>query len=125
MLCISSSENKKVFTLNYNMKNCKLILLPAVFILLGLSFTSCSKVNSNSDSLYVPSNSDVTSTASLKDLQDGRVLYVNNCGDCHSYYMPESYSSGQWTSILASMAPRTSLTSQQVQLVKKYVTKGK
>ena len=87
--------------------------------------TGCQKNTANSGSLYTPTSADVTALASLKDLQDGRALYVNNCGECHGFYLPENYSPSQWTSILNSMAPRTGMSDAQKKLVKKYVTKGK
>jgi mono/diheme cytochrome c family protein len=63
--------------------------------------------------------------ATLSDLQQGRTLYISHCGQCHDLYLPENFSASQWRSILPNMAPRTSLTSAEVQLVTKYVTKGK
>jgi hypothetical protein len=93
-------------------------------IIVFIALNSCQKNNPDSSQLYVPSTSDATATATLKDLQDGRALYINNCGACHSYYLPENYSASQWRSIISSMAPRTSLSSSQVALVTKYVTKG-
>lgn len=75
--------------------------------------------------LYVPTTSDVTSSASLQDLQTGKALYINNCASCHQLYLPDNYPSAQWNSIMMSMAPRTSLTSSQVALVTKYLTRGK
>ncbi|MBK7215171.1 MAG: hypothetical protein IPH88_18160 [Bacteroidales bacterium] len=102
----------------------KSILLPSAILLLAV--TACTKeAATTSDSLYVPTSSDVTSTASLDELQQGRTLYISNCASCHSLYLPESYSAARWRSILPTMTPRTSLSSTQVALVTKYLTKGK
>jgi len=106
------------------MKRLNLIGLFGVGMILFVS--SCKKDTlTATDSLYVPSTSDVTTTATLADLQSGRTLYVNRCGSCHNLYSPDSYSSANWSSILASMAPKASLTSTEKSLVLKYVTRGK
>ncbi len=101
-------------------------LVMAASMILALSFTSCKKDSSiTTDSMYVPASADVTASATLSDLQNGRTLYINNCAGCHSLYIPESYTPSQWSSILPNMTPKTSLTASEVALVKKYVTKGK
>jgi cytochrome c5 len=96
-----------------------------VFLLLALSgslaITSCSK---SSSAPYVPAATDVTATATLAQLQQGRTLFVNNCERCHSLYMPENYTAAQWRSILPGMTGRTSLTTADILLLTKYVTKG-
>lgn len=94
-------------------------------LILGSGFLwSCSKVGGGTGNLYTPTNADVTANATLEELQQGRTLYINNCGRCHSLVSPDDYTPGAWNSILASMTPKTSLTSAQVTLVKKYVTRG-
>lgn len=96
--------------------------LSVLIILLGFS-VSCSK--NSSSNLYQPTSADVTATATLTDLQQGRSLYVNYCGQCHYLYSPDDYSPTAWKSILSSMAPRTGMNSSEVTLVTKYVTRGK
>ena len=96
----------------------KLILLVVVSGLFA-----CSKSTSSS-SLYTPTSSDATSTATLADLQQGRTLYINNCGRCHGLYSPDTYTPAQWKSVIPNMAANTSMTSSQVTLVTKYVTRG-
>ncbi|MCB0495478.1 MAG: hypothetical protein KDC79_05050 [Cyclobacteriaceae bacterium] len=85
---------------------------------------ACNQDTVNTSSLYVPTNDDVTSTATLDELQQGRDLYINYCGDCHKLYTPESYSVAQWQNIVPDMARKTNLTSAETELVLKYVTKG-
>ncbi len=92
-----------------------------------LFINACKKDTSavSTDSIYVPATSDVTTTASLAELQQGRTLYVNSCGACHGLYTPDNFTPSGWTGIMASMARRTSLSPSDVALVKKYVTRGK
>ena len=98
-----------------------LFFLVAVLFLTG----SCKKDLGSSSSLYTPTAADVTATATLAQLQQGRGLYSGNCSSCHGLYIPENYTPAQWGSILNSMAPRTGMSASQVLLVSKYVTKGK
>ena len=93
-----------------------------LFFVLALVW-SCTKQN-DTGYLYVPTEADTTATASLKDLQAGRTLYINNCGSCHYLYSPDDFSSQSWKSIIPTMAPRTSLSSSQVSQLTKYLTRG-
>jgi len=85
----------------------------------------CKKDPGGSGSSYTPTTADVTATATLAELQQGRTLYLNNCNNCHALYMPEAYSPSQWKTVLGLMAPKTGMTSSQILLVTKYVSKGK
>jgi hypothetical protein len=96
----------------------------SVLILSAGFLCSCSKAGGGAGNLYTPTNADVTVNATLAELQQGRTLYINNCGKCHSLISPDDYTPTDWNSILASMAPKTSMNSSQVTLVKKYVTRG-
>jgi hypothetical protein len=87
-------------------------------------FASCSKTDSTSN-LYTPTTADTTANATLAELQQGRTLYISNCGKCHSLHSPDDYSVSSWKSIMSRMAPNTSMNSSQVLLVTKYVCKGK
>ncbi len=98
-----------------------LVLGALVFILNG-----CSKnLNTDTSSLYTPSATDVTSTATLADLQAGRSVFINSCGRCHNLYSPDAYSAASWKTIIPNMAPRANLSSTETLQVTKYVTRGK
>lgn len=107
------------------MKTFKLEHLWFFIAIILLPLMSCKKNAADSSNLYVPTSADVTANATLQELKDGRALYINNCGACHNLYTPESFSPAQWNNILASMTPKTNLSPQQIDLVTKYVTKGK
>lgn len=108
------------------MRKIKNYQLPLFFAAILFLTGSCKKdLGGSSSSLYTPTAADVTSSATLADLQQGRSLYSSNCNSCHGLYMPESYSSAQWRSVMGSMAPRTRMTASQILLVTKYVTRGK
>ena len=99
----------------------------AGFIFLGslLFFSSCKKDTITPSSVYVPTAADVTTTATLAQLQQGRTIFVSSCGQCHGLYSPDSYSASSWQSIVPNMAARAGLSAANANLVLKYVTRGK
>ncbi|NVO11574.1 MAG: hypothetical protein HXX16_16545 [Bacteroidales bacterium] len=103
----------------------KRYVLLIVTIAILFAIEGCNKTNTDIGSLYTPTSADVTANATLQELQQGRTLYINNCGICHGLYSPDSYTPTQWKSILSNMVPRTNMTSSQTQLVTKYVCRGK
>lgn len=96
-----------------------------LIIVVAILFSSCQKSAVGSSSLYVPTTADVTSTATLDQLTQGRSIYVNNCGRCHSLYSPDTFVASAWQSIVPNMASRAGLTAAEETLVLKYVTRGK
>jgi hypothetical protein len=107
------------------MKTKKTLFLSASFLTMLFLISGCTKTTNDTSSLYIPSASDVTANATLQELQQGRELYVNYCNRCHGLYTPENYTPTQWKSILSNMGPRTTMTSSDILLVTKYVSKGK
>lgn len=92
----------------------------------SFSLASCSKDSSaNTSDLYLPAAGDATANATLQELQQGRVIYVDNCGSCHGLYSPDDFSASQWSGIMNSMAPEAGLSSGDKSLALKYVTRGK
>jgi mono/diheme cytochrome c family protein len=92
----------------------------AMLVLIG----GCSKNIVDTSSLYAPTNANVTANATLQELQQGRTLYIANCNSCHTLVAPDNYMPSQWKSIMSSMAPKTSMSASDIQLVTKYVSKG-
>ena len=93
-----------------------------IALLVAVVFASCSKTSTSA--VYVPAPADVTVNATLAELDQGRTLYVNNCGRCHGLYSPDDFTASQWRSILPGMTPKVGFTSAQTSLVTKYVTRG-
>ena len=99
--------------------------------ILVLSFTllviigGCNKSDVGISSLYTPAISDVTPAATLLELQQGRAFYINNCNSCHALYSPDDYTVTQWGNIIGSMGPKTGMSASEIQLVTKYLTRGK
>ena len=103
----------------------KIVRLGVLLVGFGFLVASCSKSGSGGASLYNPTQSDVTANATLEQLQQGRDLYIHNCNACHQLYSPDDFRAGTWPSIIAQMAPRTNMSSSEVNLVTKYLTRGK
>jgi mono/diheme cytochrome c family protein len=93
-----------------------------ILVLILALTLSCKK--SSTGSLYIPVSDDATPTATIEELQQGRTLYINNCGRCHDLYSPDDYTVNQWRGIMPGMAPKTRMSSSEVTLVTKYVTRG-
>ncbi len=108
-------------------KQIKLTLLGfALILLLVIEMSGCTKsLTNNTDALYVPIATDVTSTATLADLQSGRTIFINSCGRCHTPYSPDNYSVASWKTIVPNMASRAGLSAAETLQVLKYVTRGK
>lgn len=93
----------------------------------GTTPTPTPTTNNNSggtSGLYTPTAADVTSTATLADLQAGRVLYINTCGRCHALHSPDSYTASRWKTIVSSHAGRINLSATETAQLLKYVTRG-
>ena len=103
------------------------ISIRSYFTIVAFLFLQChspdavKSLSASTDSLYTPTAADVTTTATLADLQAGRSLYINNCGRCHGLYTPGSFS----TSVIPNMAARAGLSTSQATQITKYVTRGK
>jgi hypothetical protein len=100
------------------------LILSAIVVILFIVEAGCSKQGTDTSALYIPTAADATATATLQELQQGRALYVDYCGKCHGFYNPDAFSPTQWRNVMTSMAPKTSMTAGEVNLVTKYVTRG-
>ncbi len=96
------------------------VLSVAILVLIG----GCAKNIVDTSSLYTPTTANVTANATLQELQQGRSLYINNCNSCHGLVSPDNYTPSEWKNILVMMAPRTSMSTSEIQLVTKYLCKG-
>ncbi len=48
-------------------------------------------------------------------------LYTKTCSACHALHPPKQYTANQWPGILKSMTPRTSLSKEQIEWVKRFL----
>ncbi|MDD2799550.1 MAG: hypothetical protein PHV20_13245 [Bacteroidales bacterium] len=75
--------------------------------------------------LYTPTTSDATANASLKELEQGRMIYINRCKQCHGLANPDKYTRNDWQIIVGKMSLRAKLTVNESTLLFKYATRGK
>ena len=75
--------------------------------------------------LYIPTENQVTLGVSLKELQDGRAAYINNCGGCHTLVVPEKYSPKEWGKWVDKMEPKVKIKPLEKELILKYLTAAK
>ncbi len=112
--------------MNWKKLSVRSIKTISVVSLCTVILLSCSKnLNTSTDSLYVPTATDVTPNATLADLQAGRTLLINNCGRCHGLYSPDNLTVANWKSIVPMMASRAGLNAAQTTQLIMYVTRGK
>lgn len=74
--------------------------------------------------LYVPTASQQTESASLTQLQAGRKLYIQKCGNCHTLHLPEQYSKAQWQHFLDEMQQKASINNLEKEQILLYLSKG-
>lgn len=75
--------------------------------------------------LYVPTQQKATASGTTLDsLQQGRKVYVNSCGSCHTLFLPEQYTTPQWERYTNSMQKRAKIDNQQKALILKYLSAG-
>ena len=108
----------KKFRLDYCFLTCsKKTLTTITLIVITVSF-SCSTA------LYTPSESQQTTSASLLQLQEGRKLYVQKCGSCHTLYLPEKYTKPQWQNFIDEMQQKAKIDDREKEQILKYLSKG-
>ena len=77
-----------------------------------------------STALYIPSENQGTSNASIYELREGRTAYINKCGGCHSLIVPEKYSAMEWKEWVDRMDSKVKMTEKEKENILKYLTKG-
>jgi len=55
------------------------------------------------------------------DLDRGRAIYVNRCGNCHLLHAPNERAPAQWPAVVAKMAPRAKLSPTEHADVARYL----
>ena len=59
--------------------------------------------------------------ASLASLQNGKLLYEENCGSCHGLKNPTAYNEEQWGKHVKRMAPKAKIDKPTEDLILQYV----
>jgi mono/diheme cytochrome c family protein len=76
-------------------------------------------------SLYMPSVQDAAPGTSLEELLRGREEYIQQCGSCHSLYIPGRFRESEWRSALDSMQPRAHIDDTAKARILHYILTGR
>lgn len=72
--------------------------------------------------LYMPTQTDATrQKIPLETLNNGRSLYIKNCGSCHNLHLPSRYTKSEWSKAVDKMKVRSKIDNTQVDLIKQYL----
>jgi len=93
-------------------------------VIICLAFVLTGLIIACGTALYIPTESQVTSGVNIKDLLDGRALYINKCGNCHSLILPEKHTTKDWNIWVNKMEPKVKITPREKELILGYLTKG-
>ena len=103
----------------------KLKIIAVVFISL-LIYSCASKsvvpvVASNKVELKPEIVLETKNTVMIEALFNGKTLFENKCGNCHSLYKPEDFTSEQWKPILVRMQNQAHLDEAQIESISNYI----
>jgi len=107
------------------MKKVAFIFSVVVLAACGSSKNNISTVNNKTTAEVNPEL--VTAQAkvpgiTMKELTDGRKLYIERCSNCHVLKSPSDYTSQQWEPILVRMTMRAHIYDEgQKQLIRNYL----
>lgn len=77
-------------------------------------------------SLYLPTDEQAARVGiPLEELQQGRKLYVDNCGSCHMLYLPNRFTVDKWEAEMVIMRTKVTITDRDEELILKYLLTGK
>jgi len=93
-------------------------LSPALAAGILITIAGCSA------SLYVPADEDASATETRAELLQGRAIYVEKCGSCHTLHLPEHFSPTAWEQSLSEMRPRARITEADSVLIIRYLLAG-
>jgi len=102
--------------MNKNLFNISIALVALVFFLAQCSTTS---------KFYTPSDVNVSSKATLEELNQGRALLMEKCGQCHGVPAPRKHDAEGWKPTMASMQVKAQISDAQRELIYKYLTSEK
>jgi hypothetical protein len=57
----------------------------------------------------------------LEDLQNGRKLYVQNCGACHALHLPSAYGNERWDRVMVRMQVKAKIDDRAASTILAYL----
>lgn len=72
--------------------------------------------------LYIPTEKDaIKYNTSLENLKQGRELYINKCGKCHTAFSPSKYTAQQWAPQVNRMQKRAKVSDIEKEMINQYL----
>lgn len=99
------------------------------FCVLVLALGSCHRKTVSSRDVVLsnttkPAKSNAWSNTETEPLlHQGKAIYIERCGRCHSLKPVEQYDSAKWVNILAAMMPKARVNGEEQTALKAYVNK--
>lgn len=76
-----------------------------------------------SAALQVPTAVEAQKTGtSLITLTHGREMYIAHCGSCHNLYLPDKFTTTEWSKEVNLMQKKAKINDDQKELILKYLT---
>ena len=63
----------------------------------------------------------VKDVVTVKEMEDGKKLYVTHCTSCHSMKAPFEYTTEQWNKILPNMSKKAKIDDATQESIRKYL----
>ena len=91
--------------------------------LLAIGVIGCKTSAPGDNASSLPENETAARAAGLSDeeIAGARRLYLAKCARCHKFYDPAQYNDKEWHSWMAKMSKKTHLTTDQEQLLSRYL----
>ena len=105
------------------MKN-KSLLVAFIITITGIVAISCGttvKAMEPSDPV-VPQMPVPAREVSDERMEQGKIMFQDNCAKCHKLFSPSDFTKAEWGPILMRMQPKAHLDNEQIALVSDYVT---
>lgn len=89
--------------------------------ILVLVFSCKSKVAPPPPPVLAPAETVVLLEKPTGNAVEGKILYENNCGKCHSLYAPKDFTKDAWQPILIRMQRQANLNDKQMTDITGYI----
>ncbi|MGE5352916.1 MAG: hypothetical protein ACM3S2_18085 [Ignavibacteriales bacterium] len=94
----------------------------ALFLLLGLFIMSCASSVPEPSAQQLQWASDKWPGVGVKDLSEGREMYIEKCSGCHSLKVPSDYSEEEWAPVFKKMSRKAKLTEAENEKIWRYIS---
>ncbi len=94
------------------------IKITSIVLALTLFLANCSSTSR----FYTPAEINTSATVSLADLNQGKALLMEKCGDCHRIPAPRKHDAAGWVETLKKMQVEAKISDEQRELIYKYLT---